>query len=146
MNKIFLGLAMGAISMGLVGCAAIPVLPSLLGLGDQPATLLNSTSVQQSQQNYRIIKTNAVGRSTGFKLLGIITFKSASYFKAMTQLYQDAGVAEGQAQALANVLHEKTSSHFILFSRPKVTIRADLIEFIDAGVTNKPSPLRLESP
>jgi len=28
-------------------------------------------------------------------------------------------------------MHEQTSTYFILFSLPKITVRADIIEFID---------------
>jgi hypothetical protein len=145
MKRLILGMAVGTITTFMTGCAALPVLPALLGT-DPPPTLLTSTTVTQAQRNYRIVKANAVGISKGFKLLGIISLKSASYSKAATMLYKDAGVSEGRAQTLANVLHEKMSTFYILFSLPQVTVRADLIEFIDLPLTNQVDAAHPSSP
>lgn len=89
------------------------------------------TTVDLSKRNYHIVKPNAIGKSTGFKFLGIIPIVSPRYTKAMTNLYSKAGVAEGRAMALANVVEERSSIYLILFSLPKLTIRADVIEFVE---------------
>ncbi len=125
------------------GCAAVPLVSGLINPNKTPAQLLSSTTVDLSKQNYRIVKANVVGVSKGFKLFGLISFKSANYSKAMTKLYEQANVTEGKPQAVANLLLERSSTYFILFSLPKVRVRADLVEFEggpwagQAGVTNR---------
>ncbi len=89
------------------------------------------TSVDLSKKNYRIIKLNALGESKGFKLLGIIPILSPRYTKAMKDLYSKSGITEGKAYALINVAQERSTLYLILFSIPKLTIRADIIEFLD---------------
>lgn len=114
------------------GCAAaLPALPALSGLlssGGGPQ-ILTSTKVNLSRQNYKIVKANAIGRSTGFSFLGLFSFKSPLYVEAITNLYQSAAISEGKALAIVNVVNEHSSDNFILFSLPKITIRADVIEF-----------------
>ncbi|CAA9892744.1 conserved exported hypothetical protein [Candidatus Methylobacter favarea] len=124
----------------LSGCAAaLPALPGLAGL--LPAAggtqILTTTVVHLSRQNYKIVKANAIGSSMGFSFLGLIPFKSPQYEEALSKLYQHAPVAGGKAQAIINVVHEHTSTYFILFALPKITVRADIIEFTDVA-----APLR----
>ncbi|HYE33823.1 DUF6567 family protein [Methylocaldum sp.] len=85
--------------------------------------------MELSQPNFRLVQADVVGSSTGFKLLGIFTFKSPEYAEAITRLYKKAGISSGKAQALVNVVYEQTQPYFILFSLPKVTVRGDLVEF-----------------
>ena len=115
----------------IVSNAQLPLatIPDWLRPAQKNVEVLSQTHVTLTGDNYRIIEPNVVARSKGFKLFGLITFRNASYTEAMTRLYQKANVEQGHAQALANVVHESASSYFILFSIPKVTIRADLIEF-----------------
>ena len=118
----------------LTGCAAaLPALPALSGL--IPATngthILTTTTVNLSRKNFKIVKANAFGSSVGFSFLGIFSLNSPSYEEALTQLYRSADVSEGKSQALVNVMHEQTSTYFILFALPKITVCADVIEFTD---------------
>ena len=116
------------------GCAAaLPALPALSGLLPAPGgpQVLTTTTVNLSKQNYKIVKANAIGSSVGFSLFGLITLKSPGYDEAISRLYQFAGVSEGKAQAVVNVVHEHSSTYFILFALPKITVRADVIEFTD---------------
>ena len=118
----------------LTGCAAaLPALPALSGLlsGASGTHILTSTTVTLSRKNFKIVKANAFGSSAGFSFLGLLSLKSPSYEEALTQLYRSADVSVGKSQALVNVMHEQTSTYFILFSLPKITVRADVIEFID---------------
>jgi len=118
----------------LTGCAAaLPALPALSGLIPAPsgAQILATTSINLSRKNFKIVKANAIGRSDGFSLLGLFNLKSPGYEEAITQLYRSAGVSEGKSMALVNVMHEHTSTYYILFALPKITVRADVIEFID---------------
>jgi hypothetical protein len=91
----------------------------------------SGTQVDLSRKNYRVVKSNAVGTSSGFRLLGIIPFASPSYTSAMSDLYKDAKVQDGSANALVNVTQEESGLYLILFSIPKLTVRADIIEFTD---------------
>lgn len=119
------------------GCAAaLPVLPALSGLIPPAAgtQVLTTTAVNLSRQNYKIVKANAIGNSVGFSFLGLFTLISPGYDEAFTKLYQSAGVSEGNAHALVNVVHENSSTYFILFSLPKISVRADVIEFTDGAV------------
>ncbi|MHC4121065.1 MAG: DUF6567 family protein [Planctomycetota bacterium] len=91
----------------------------------------SSTRVDLSRGNYRVVKANAVGSSSGFKLLMFIPIVAPKYNKAMGRLQKKAGVAEGTSQAIVNVAQEKSSLYLLLFSIPKITVRADIIEFTD---------------
>lgn len=104
----------------LVGCASTGRFPHETG-----------TRVDLSRKNYCIVKTNAVGESAGFSLLGFIPLSVPRYTEAMSDLYSKAGLEAGKAQALANVTQEKSSTYLILFSIPKLTVRADIVEFLD---------------
>jgi hypothetical protein len=113
------------------GQLPIPITPDWLKQGSSSAEVLNSTHVTLMEDNFRIVQTNVIGKSRGFKLLGLITIKPASNTRAMSDLYGKAQVEPGRPQALANVVRESGSTYLILFSLPKVTIRADLIEFTE---------------
>jgi hypothetical protein len=109
----------------------IPITPDWLKGGEKESGVLHSTQVQLVGNNYRVLQTNVVAKSGGFKLLGFITIKSPSYVKAMSRLSAKAQVEEGQPQAFANVVYETGGLNLIVFSLPKIRIRADLVEFID---------------
>src|SRR5215207_810134 len=109
----------------------IPITPDWLKGGEKESGVLHSTQVQLVGNNYRVLQTNVVAKSGGFKLLGFITIKSPSYVKAMSRLSAKAQVQEGQPQAFANVVYETGGMNLILFSLPKIRIRADLVEFTD---------------
>ncbi|MBL1265538.1 hypothetical protein JJL52_17905 [Methylomicrobium sp. RS1] len=118
----------------LAGCAAaIPALPALSALippsgGTQ---VLTTTTVHLSGKNYKIIKANATGSSVGFSFLGLITVTAPHYDEAISKLYRSAPVSEGKPQTIVNAVFEHSSSYFILFALPKITVRADVIEFTD---------------
>ena len=124
----------------LTGCAAaLPALPALSGLipAANGTHILTTTTVNLSRKNFKIVKANAFGSSVGFSFLGIFSLNSPSYEEALTQLYRSADVSEGKSQALVNVMHEQTSTYFILFALPKIAVCADVIEFInDAAPIN----------
>jgi hypothetical protein len=109
----------------------IPITPDWLKSGEKEAGVLHSTQVQLVGNNYRVLQTNVVAKSGGFRLLGFITIKSPSYVKAVSRLYAKAQAEEGRAQAFANVVYETGGMNLILFSLPKIRIRADLVEFTD---------------
>jgi hypothetical protein len=120
--KRLTALVVNVLALGLAGCASTHV--------EAPSST-SQTQVVLTGRNYRIVKANAIGSSMGFKLLGIIPFANPSYAEAMSRLYATAGPAEGKALAVTNVGQERTGLYFILFSLPKLTVRADIIEFVD---------------
>lgn len=97
--------------------------------GSFPST--SATKVDLSRNNYRVVKANAVGESSGFKLFMFIPVVPTRYSEAMSDLHKEAGVVEGKAQALVNVTQEESSLYLLLFSIPKLTVRADVIEFTE---------------
>jgi len=91
-----------------------------------------ATAVALSGKNYRMIQPGARGQSYGFRLLGIIPLSNPHFASARQDLY--SSVKEpltGKAVALANQMEDKSTLYLILFSVPKVTITADVIEFTD---------------
>jgi hypothetical protein len=91
------------------------------------------TGVSLSQGNYRIVRANARGESTGFALLGIIPLAKPRYARAKQNLYDSVGEPlSGRAIALANQTEDRSTLYLILFSLPKLTLTADIIEFVDS--------------
>lgn len=86
-----------------------------------------ATSVDLKNANYRVLKASAVGTDSGFRLLGI-NLSKPSYVEAMNDLRSQAPM-ENRATALANVVQEESNLWLLLFSIPKITISADIIEF-----------------
>lgn len=88
--------------------------------------------VNLEKKNYKIIKVAAKGESTGFRFLGIIPFASPTYSEAKESLYESVGEPlEGRAIALVNQTEDRSYMYFILFSIPKITLTADIIEYVD---------------
>ena len=90
-----------------------------------------TTQVDLSRKNYNVVRSNAVGASHGFSLLGVVPIWSPSYTNAMSDLYQGAGMSEGRAQALVNVNQETSTLYLVVFSMPTLRVRADIIEFTE---------------
>ena len=133
------------------GCAAMTALPATSILSSPNAAALeihNNTDVRLQQQNFIVVKTNVVGQSSGFSLLGILTIVPAKFTKAMSRLYAQSEIQSGRPQTLVNLIMEKDSSYFILFSIPHTSIRADIIEFVPATAANmesRPPPAQANS-
>ncbi len=115
----------------LCGCTAVaPVASSMAGpLSQQPVQANTHTAVNLSEGNFVVVKTNVVGRSKGFSLLGLITIYPATTTKAMSRLYAEAGMQEGKPKTVAHLVIEHSSMYFILFSIPETTVRADIVQF-----------------
>jgi len=88
-----------------------------------------ATRVDLTHANYTVLKAGAVGKSSGFRLLGIELI-SPSAVTAMKRLRSQAPM-EGKSTAVANMVQEESSIWLLLFSIPKITITADIIEFTD---------------
>jgi hypothetical protein len=116
------------------GCAgaAATQLPSTFSSMNPSASSLdihNQTELKLTEGNFSVLKTNVVGQARGFALLGFITLVPARFQTAMDRLYSRAEMQTGQPQTLGNLIVEKTSAYWILFSIPRVSVRADVVEF-----------------
>jgi hypothetical protein len=119
----------------LSGCTSVaPVASSMAGpLSQQPVLANTQTSVNLSEGNFVVVKTNVVGRSKGFSLLGLITIYPATTTKAISRLYAEAGMQEGKPKTVAHLVIEHSSMYFILFSIPEISARADIVQFHPKG-------------
>lgn len=120
------------------GCASLVPLTSLLSTPSSSAPPLQvheQTDVKLSQDNFILVKTNMVGRSRGFSLLGIITIVPATLTKAMNRLYDKAAMQPGSPQTVANLVIEHSTTYWILFGVPEVDARADIVEFKPLAAT-----------
>jgi len=125
------------------GCAALATIPlsSLMPSAGQGPTIYNTTEVRIEQRNFQVIRTNVVGTSKGFSLFGIITIVPARLTTAVNRFYVKAEMQPGQPQTLANLMTEQNSSFYLLFGIPRITMRADVIEFTPPPPTVNESPL-----
>lgn len=105
----------------------------LLSSCNSPSGLAHGTGTQVDlgKKNYRIIKSNAVGSSWGFWLLGVIPIIPTSHTEAITDMCEKSSLREGSAQAYINVAEERSTIYLILFSLPKLSVRADIVEFTE---------------
>ena len=125
-------LAIAALCGGCASGSALSV-ASLMGSPNASALEIhNNTDVRLQEKNFIVIKTNVMGQSSGFSLLGVLTIVPAKFTKAMSRLYVQAEMQPGRPQTLVNLVMEKDATYFILFSLPRTAIRADVIEFIPA--------------
>ena len=92
-----------------------------------------NTVVRLSQKNYRLIHAGARGESSGFWLL-CFPIISPTQSQAKDQLYRSIGQPlDGRAIALANQTEDRSLFSLILFSLPKITLTADVVEFVEPG-------------
>ncbi|HEY2083760.1 MAG TPA: DUF6567 family protein [Verrucomicrobiae bacterium] len=131
-------IALLALALLAGGCASVATLPSTFGSlnpGSASLEIHNQTEVKLTEGNFVVAKTNVVGRAQGFSLLGFITVVPARFQTAMDRLYVKAEMQSGKAQTLGNVIMEKTSAYWVLFSIPRVSVRADVVEFTPNAAT-----------
>ncbi|HWD91211.1 MAG TPA: DUF6567 family protein [Verrucomicrobiae bacterium] len=133
------------------GCASMAMLPSTFGsLNPSSASveIHNQTEVKLTEGNFVVMKTNVVGQARGFSLLGFITLVPARFQTAMDRLYAKAEMQNGKPQTLGNLIMEKTSAYWILFSIPRISVRADVVEFTPnaTAIILPPRPLPDSSP
>ena len=114
------------------GCAAVAPLGSLISTpqsGPPPLQVHEETTVRLNRDNFSLMRTNVLGRSKGFSLLGIVTIVPPTLTKAMSRMYVAAQMRPGHPQTVAHLVIEQTSSYYILFGIPKIEVRADIVEF-----------------
>jgi ribulose-phosphate 3-epimerase len=132
-------LALAALAGGCAAASALPI-ASLIGSPNAAGLEIHSeTDIRLETANFIVTQTNVVGQSEGFSLLGVLTIVPAKFTVAMNRLYAQAAMERGRPQTLANLVVEKNGPYYILFSLPQITVRADVIEFIPAAVTNIPA-------
>ena|SRR2546430_17252136 len=116
-------------------CSSLACLTLIFATGCTSSHVDNrssSTSVALNSRNYRLVKPGASGSSYGFRLFGLLPLASPHYAAARTKLYQSMDQPlTGKAIALTNELQDKSTVYLILFSVPKFTLTADVIEFVD---------------
>ena len=134
-------LGVAALTGGCAGLAAYPLssTPALLSPAGA-VEIHNQTQVRLDQDNFVTVKTNASGKSKGFALLGLITIVPAKFSTALDRCYVQAGIESGTPQTLANVVMERNTTYWILFSIPEVSVRADVVEFVPAESSDEESP------
>ncbi len=126
------GFSLVAVGLLLSGCASLPPMSSLvspLQPGSPPLQVNDETRVDLAGDNFALVKTNVLGRSKGFALLGFITIYPAALSKAMNRMYAAAQMHPGRPETVAHLVVERSSSYWILFGIPKVEVRADIVEF-----------------
>ena len=96
-------------------------------VGQFPST--HQTQTDLSRSNFRVLASNASGRDTGFYLLGFMPILSPSYGAAMNDMRSKTPIT-GKAAALANVSEDRSTLYLVLFSLPRITVTADVIEFL----------------
>ncbi len=110
----------------------------------------NLTEVQLAQPNYKVVATDVAGSASAAYLLGfslptgpmnqtlaLVRVKGTGqlYREALADLWASFAAAHGQVAgrrlALANVRYDADNTNLLVYTRPKLTIRADVIEFGD---------------
>ena len=111
--------------------AALVALLLAAACSARPAPLpAAGTQVDLSGNNYHVIRSNVTGDSWGVSFLGFIPIVAPSATAAMSALYDSAGGLEaGKPQALVNVVQETNSIYLVVVSLPRLSVRADIIEF-----------------
>lgn len=108
------------------------------------------TDVQLQNDNYEIVATNVEGTATAGYLLGIsgglgpsttavavarVSGDESLYKTALENLWANVEAqtenAEGRSLALVNVRYDVSALNLILYTAPTVTVRADVVEFIE---------------
>ncbi len=118
---------------GIMLLSVVVLISAILSSCSSPSGLARGigTQVDLGKKNYRVVKSNAVGTSWGFWLLGIIPIVPTSHTGAITDMCEKSSLREGSAQAYINVAEEKSTIYLILFSLPKLSVRADIVEFTE---------------
>ena len=119
-----------AAMLTLSACASLPFFSLPFTSGSEPdVRILTNTEVSLSQNNFTVIKANVVGESWGVNLVGLIPITSPKYTEAITGIYEQLEPMEGQPRTLVNIVHHTSSNFYLLFSIPRISVRADIVEF-----------------
>jgi hypothetical protein len=119
------------------GCASSGVFPSA-----------HITNVELSSGNYSVVATNVAGEASAAYLFGVsaaigtemrtvarfrIQGEPLLYQQAIRNLWQNFeavhGTAAGRSLALVNVRFDAEALNVVIYTRPLISVRADVIEF-----------------
>ena len=134
----YTALFLALFSLAITGCASTGSFPSA-----------NVTNVELSEGNYEIVATNVEGRASAGYILGIsggfgfsqmqtlalvrVDGPGALYGAALQDLWENFrtqyGEVEGRNLALVNVRFDSDAVNAIVYTRPQITVRADVVEF-----------------
>jgi len=108
------------------------------------------TDVQLQKNNFEIVARDLVGESKAGYVLGVsistgMSTETFALFRASGtgRLYQEAlaslwknvekscGALQGRKLALINVRYDAEALNFLLYTEPRVTVRADVVEFTE---------------
>ena len=108
------------------------------------------TDVQLRDDNYEIVATDVEGTATAGYLLGVsggfgpsttaiavarVSGDDALYKTALENLWANVEAqtqaAEGRSLALVNVRYDVSALNLIVYTQPTVTVRSDVVEFIE---------------
>ena len=106
------------------------------------------TNVELSEANYRVVATGVSGEASASYLIGIsgarwtnmhtlalvrVGGEPLLYQAAFENLWEnfaaEHGSVEGRRLALVNVRYDSDALNLLVFTQPKVSIRADVVEF-----------------
>ncbi len=113
-------------------CLALAVVLFLCGCATTGGRMeqRTGTDVSLKENNFKVLKMGARGTSSGFRLFEIWTLWSPSYSSARQSLYDSVGEKlEGRSIALANLSEDRSTIHLLLFSIPRLSVTADVVEF-----------------
>jgi len=117
----------------LSGCASAGVFPSL-----------HLTTVELAESNFSVIATNVTGQATAGYILGVsvgggtvavarVKGDGQLFAEAVQNLWenfeQENGPVAGRSLALVNVRFDSDALNLIVYTRPTVWVRADVVEF-----------------
>ena len=89
-----------------------------------------TTETQLTRRNFVVAETRLMASTTGFYLFGLIPLKTPNHATAMQRLRSLADL-KGESRALVNLTQTRSMVFLFLFSIPKVTVTADVVEFQD---------------
>ena len=131
--------------------ATILSLPLLTGCASSGAfNTANFTEVQLAEDNFEIVAANVRGEASAGYLLGIssgfygqmqtaalarVSGSGMIYGEAVADLWKnfeaEFGAAEGRNLALVNVRFDAEALNLLIYTQPRVSVRADVVEFTD---------------
>ena len=133
------------------GLAALSGLLTLAGCAQSGLFAAgNLTQVQLNQANYRIIATDVSGRAEAGYLVGLsftsgvatqtlalwrVSGSGHLYKEAMADLWAnftaEHGPVTGRKLALVNVRYDSDNLNLLVYAKPKIALRADVVEFVE---------------
>lgn len=129
--------------------ATLLSLPLLTGCASSGAfNTANITEVQLAEDNFEIVATNVSGEASAGYLLGIssgfygqmqtaalarVSGSGMIYGEAVADLWEnfenEHGPVAGRNLALVNVRFDAEAINLLIYTQPRVSVRADVVEF-----------------